>query len=273
MLWVETVLVYRQHTTMETTMDQKIFSKFRWQDRCSGLTIDTYIEPLAAALRSPFFYCFRQSEDCKSEPGSCNKYERMATSYLLMPSGQEVNRTSPGSKRFFFDMGSTSYNRGVAGEADSFKWFKETFQRRGVIFDHVFAWEAKQLDHQLYWSVVPDDMQTKIVFYNYPAVQTVQHMQNPLTQIMHRTRPEDYVVLKLDIDQNRLEEEFIRQIMDEPELYTRIDELFWENHVLEHPLATRAWRKSLKGTNKTLADSYIIFSKLRKLGIKAHSWI
>lgn len=278
MQWVGTVMMHRRHTRMETAMDQKIFSKFTWKDPCNGQTFDTYIEPLASSLRSPFFQCFNQPKDCYAEPGGCQKYGLSATSFLLMTSGQEVERIAPGNKRFFFDLGSTSFDRGVTGEADSFKWFKETFQARGVIFDQVFAWEAKQMDHRRYWSVVPDDMQMKIVFYNYPAIAKVGHSQNPLTHVKLRTRPEDYVVFKLDIDKNILEEEFIRQIMEDPELYTRIDELFWEHHVWNHPLANVEktwWRKggSLIGTKKTVADSYAMFTKLRKLGIKAHSWV
>lgn len=121
MQWVGTVMMHRRHTRMETAMDQKIFSKFTWKDPCNGQTFDTYIEPLASSLRSPFFQCFNQPKDCYAEPGGCQKYGLSATSFLLMTSGQEVERIAPGNKRFFFDLGSTSFDRGVTGEADSFK--------------------------------------------------------------------------------------------------------------------------------------------------------
>ena len=88
-----------------------------------------------------------------------------------------------------------------------------------------------------------------------------------------------HVHSQVDIDNSELEKEFINQVIEMPEVASRVDELFWEHHVLQHPLsntAGRAWRKregEMETATDTLADSYRIFQELRRLGIKAHSWV
>ena len=37
--------------------------------------------------------------------------------------------------------------------------------------------------------------------------------------------------------------------------------------------AALGWRRMLAGSNETLPDSYALFSRLRALGIRAHSWV
>lgn len=51
-------------------------------------------------------------------------------------------------------------------------------------------------------------------------------------------------------------------------IYRLVDVLFHENHV-NTPIMARYWGHSMK---ETLADSYHLFSELRKRGILAHSW-
>ena len=196
----------------DTDMDEGIFSKMTWRNPCTGTLSHTYIEPLADVLRSPFFWCFRASTrlafprigrpddrktGCGSEPGGCPKYNLMSTDYLLLPPGEEVEAARPGGRKFFFDLGCTTYNRGSGGEGDSMKWFMDTYKARGVVFDHVYAWEMVHIDPQHYWGSVPDDMTFKLVFYNVPAMSEIGHKHSPITHILKRTRPEDYVVLKV----------------------------------------------------------------------------
>mmetsp|Transcript_28505 Transcript_28505/g.73878 ORF Transcript_28505/g.73878 Transcript_28505/m.73878 type:complete len:421 (-) Transcript_28505:110-1372(-) len=289
--WIAAILERRgSKEDLTIPMDEAIFSRHVWRDNCTGEHTTTYIEPLAESLRSPHFYCFPNSDRmcitadpvdchkpepvCASEPGGCEKYSAMSTSYLLVPAQDTVSRVAPGGTHFFFDLGSTWYNAGVAGERDSQKWFKETYERRGVEFDHILAWEARPVDHPQYWSVVPVDVATKLVFYNTPAVTTPGHAQNPMTHILKRTRPSDYVVLKLDIDATEVESAFIQQLLSDPELLARVDEVYWEHHVQNHPLANNpgeGW--SGHPLDGDIAHSYDVFTLLRQKGVKAHSWI
>ena len=272
--WIQGTMSNRDvHSNVENMEDQSIFSKYTLRNSCSNTTTYTYIEPLAVSLRSPFYFCVPVSKD-NSEIGGPQKYNLFDTQFLMFPSSSEVNlASSPGTFRrnFFFDLGSTWYDEGVAGYRDSFKWFKDTYNSRGIVFDRVYAWEAQQtINHLKYWGRIPEDMGTKFAFFNYPASEVIGSSRNPLTHVKLKCRPDDYVVFKLDIDNNQVEEAFIRQILDDPELHLLIDEIFWENHVSKHPLIN-AWGS--KNVAQTTADSYELFSRLRRTGIRAHSWI
>jgi len=50
-----------------------------------------------------------------------------------------------------------------------------------------------------------------------------------------------------------------------------IDEFVWEHHV-DNYLMAHHWRSS-QDMNKSIADSYSYFLKLRHKGVRAHSWI
>jgi len=71
------------------------------------------------------------------------------------------------------------------------------------------------------------------------------------------------------------EQEFVRQILTDPELSSRIDEFFWEHHVIHHPVQWVGWGGTQleQETSHTMATSFGYFRELRRLGIRAHSWV
>ena len=58
---------------------------------------------------------------------------------------------------------------------------------------------------------------------------------------------------------------------------SRIDELFYEDHVQLHPLmhGRGPWLRFNNGPlpNRTMDQRYDLFFKLRQLGIRVHSWV
>jgi len=75
------------------------------------------------------------------------------------------------------------------------------------------------------------------------------------------------VIIKLDIDTPILENELIDQILNDKSISSLIDEMFFEMHVTINEMI-RFW-----GTpSGQLKDTYILFTKLRQLGIRMHSW-
>jgi hypothetical protein len=86
------------------------------------------------------------------------------------------------------------------------------------------------------------------------------------------TRPEDYVVLKLDIDTPAIELVLIDQVLADSEVRSRVDELYWEHEVHTSPMIHQGWGAH-GWPNETLAQSYELFTRLRELGIRAHSWV
>ena len=56
----------------------------------------------------------------------------------------------------------------------------------------------------------------------------------------------------------------------------RIDELYYEHHVIHSPMYKMWWNSRLGGDNRpneTLVDSYELFSALREKGVRAHAWV
>mmetsp|Transcript_35979 Transcript_35979/g.68967 ORF Transcript_35979/g.68967 Transcript_35979/m.68967 type:complete len:114 (-) Transcript_35979:516-857(-) len=113
-------------------------------------------------------------------------------------------------------------------------------------------------------------MYLKFHFYNTFATSEMGKLSNPLTHVLKRCKRHDFVVLKVDIDNNALEEELIRQLRDNPLLVELVDELFWEHHVTKSPIR-KYWKQTVG--KSTIADSYAIFHELRRNGIRAHSWV
>ena len=91
------------------------------------------------------------------------------------------------------------------------------------------------------------------------------------TRQIHRAS--ERVRAEIDIDAPHIEAALLAQIVADAELSSRIDELYFEHHVHRSPMAALGWRRMLAGSNETLPDSYGLFSRLRALGIRAHSWV
>jgi hypothetical protein len=82
------------------------------------------------------------------------------------------------------------------------------------------------------------------------------------------SKPHDYVLVKLDIDDDVLEQALIGQLAENQALLGLIDELFYEMRV-----TVPAMHKYL-GTfrRSTLKEVYQLFTRLRTIGIRMHSW-
>ncbi len=107
-------------------------------------------------------------------------------------------------------------------------------------------------------------------WFNIPANPDVQHPDNPLAVLRKVVKREDFLVLKLDIDNTPIEEQFIAQLMGDESLSALVDEMFFEHHYNMEPLVTLGWGG---GLNKTMDDSAKIFLGLRRKGVRIHVWV
>jgi hypothetical protein len=60
------------------------------------------------------------------------------------------------------------------------------------------------------------------------------------------------------------------QVIADPDVYERIDELFFEHHVNFAPMV-KSWGDVIN-KDQLLQDSYNLFADLRTKGIRAHGW-
>lgn len=228
---------------------------------CTGVKRTVYLEPLVSFLRHPLALCVA---------GDDRAYFR-DKSYLLVPHQEEVTHSA--SYKWLFDAGASTYNSGAGGASQS--WFVNTYRARGIEFDRIIGWEARPMDPKSQWSTVPDDIKRKTSWYNIPANATVDHADNPLTYIKKLTKPEDFVVFKLDIDTPQVEVAIVQQILNDAELHTLIDEFYFEHHVTGSPMQWHGWGNlsTVETPLNDITDSYELFSYLRTKGIRSHSWV
>jgi hypothetical protein len=169
------------------------------------------------------------------------------------------------------------------------RWFIDAYRARGIEFDRIIAWEAVPVDHHMLWRSAegyPPELHSRVTYYNTPISDDAVSADNPLNHIAALAREEDWVVFKLDVDNNPLEISLVRQLLASPSLLALVDEFFWEHHVRGSPL--QKTRVSFMGTNNigwgvhtprvgdpdsTLADSYRLLTALREAGVRAHAWI
>eukprot|EP01134_Creolimax_fragrantissima_P005201 CFRG5201T1 len=232
---------------------KEVFSYFKTTVRCEGedpVVEEEPIEPLVGFLRHPMFLCFSGNF-------------RVDKDYLI-PSFI----SSWGSGRnFYFDAGASTYLSGAGGASQG--WFVEEYRTHGIEFEHIWGWEAKGEQKSLLRET-PKDIVAKTSFFAIPVSAEVDHMHNPIRFIKQNCKEEDFVVFKLDIDTPVVETPLARQLLD-PEVAKLIDEYYFEDHVSGNPMEHYGWTTSEK--DHDLANSIEYFYKLRKLGIRAHSWV
>lgn len=241
----------------------EVFSRHVYTDSCTGQVLfELPIEPLVGFLRHPQTHC--------GGGGNVDK------DYMLPLFRNEWNSTNPysggQSTSFIFDLGASVYNSGLGGASQS--WFIDTYLARGYRFQRILDWEAKEHPPKVLFEGIPLDIMTGLSYFNIPVTSEPNDKYNPLTYIRTLCKPEDFVVLKIDIDTPNLEEALIKQVVNDPQLAVLIDELYFEHHVSGSPMQHRGWG-NIPGVHLggDIVDSYKLFTKLRELGIRAHSWV
>jgi len=184
--------------------------------------------------------------------------------WLVFPDSKVL---TAGGKSRFFDAGGSTFN-----EALSF--LLGMYTGHGIVFDEVYVWEYKKQGTESYWMNVDKDTRAywepRLTFYDGIGVTAEKnHEHNPVDRIFKICAPEDYCAFKLDIDTPQVETPLYEQLLEAPtETQAKLDEFFFEHHVngVMHPW----WGDAINGT---FADSYKLFGELRKLGVRAHSWV
>ena len=170
---------------------------------------------------------------------------------------------SSGSQKILIDIGSSYFKSRHGNTAEiGTKWFYDYFKTKSIRFDRIIAFEYQKLEPRRVWEELPDDVYPFYTFINV-GVEAEMGRFNPWKMVNAIAKAEDYVVLKLDIDKPLLESALMDQLLDEDSAARNlIDELFFEKHVSANP----------KSKEDKLKDSYELFTKLRKQGIRMHGW-
>jgi hypothetical protein len=258
--------------------DERVFSRFEYGLKCDGvLRADqprqfVFIEPLAGMLRHPLV--------CESPlTYMLNKQYLLIDEWAAHRDDEFIRRecralsvSSRGDhqvRSFYFDLGASLWTTGFGGASQS--WFYYTYHQCCIDFDRFLMWEGKKENRIAVFEQIPGPVKPRYHWYNVHASPSEGSWRNPLTSILSEARVDDFVMLKIDIDSPLIELQLLTQIVENPTLAALIDELFFEHHVNVEIMRTE-WALSSKYPvyqNESLS----IFSRLRALGIRAHSWV
>lgn len=233
-----------------------------------------YIEPLAGILRHPLacesmkLHLLRRDYMVVDVWAAHNAFNAKPTIPAFLIS--EPTKLVRPPRAYYFDLGASTWTTGSGGASQP--WFCGVYQDMCIRFDDIFAWEVKKIDASQMMRALPGPIKPKYHWYNVPAATAEGDWDNPLTIVLSETRPDDLVIFKLDIDNWRVEETFVKQILASPALQSRIDEMFWEHHVNFQPMVDCCWRRTAHPSSKQ-EDSLKLFGALRSAGIRMHSWV
>jgi len=247
---------------------EHVFSKFVFLDETTGEEYVEYIEPLVSHLRYPLARCLN--------PEDPYYYFREITfrGWLMPPPNVRNER------KFYFDAGASQWDDGAGGP--SLKYFEAMWKRHGMEWDDIYAYEMMTTAIEFYQTVPPEFM--TLVHYLQCAVSSspLEHTdETPFLpfEVMLHTMPEDYVLLKLDIDAPTVENGNIDYLFqtqphnseEEDQFFNVINEVVYEHHIYDNYLMRDLW--GTKASRDSMEDSYRMFLNLRLRGIRAHSWI
>jgi hypothetical protein len=174
------------------------------------------------------------------------------------------------------DLGSSYFGGWTqSAAAASGQWFYEHYHARGQKFNRFVAVEVEILDDNTAFQQVPDDLIGIYTLMNIPLTMGDDKL-NAVEMFKRIVKPEDFFVLKLDIDSAPIEEPIVQNLLaDDPEnggASALIDELMFEHHVNFYPM-NGPWKISPNSTKDgDLFTSYNVFRDLRRKGIRSHSW-
>lgn len=258
-------------------MDPSLFSRFEYEFVCLhgpctkklpvgrtlGETHTSFIEPLFGYLRHPQIFL----NDGLGRGMSYKEYmivDKWALNHLYTR-WQRRQRHS-----FYFDLGASTYFSGFGGASQN--WFVGLGDCMCVPFTEMRLWEATKTHPRHVWEMY-QPLRPHYFWFNYPLATDFRSWRNPLNHFLRSVPPdgESPVLFKIDFDSPKAERRIVDTIVEHRELHERIDELFFEHHVVLGRMK-HFWGGSMD-SNSTVVESIDLFLSMRKLGIRAHSWV
>mmetsp|Transcript_27949 Transcript_27949/g.31957 ORF Transcript_27949/g.31957 Transcript_27949/m.31957 type:complete len:407 (+) Transcript_27949:31-1251(+) len=214
-----------------------------------------YIEPILPPLRDPKF--------C----GSPKLDNIMDMDYFIHDFTAMCQQLKKTSRIILIDMGASPLFHSTEGEHNPAIYLTSLYAKFGMAFDHVYAYELTQIDPTEVYKSLPPNMIASYHWINIGVSADPHSFQNPFKMLLENYNEDDLIVVKLDIDANDIELEFLRQIMVNTQLQKLIDQLYWENNSVfgmgsDQEITATLTKKSLE-----------MFTDLRTLGVAVHPWV
>ena len=221
-----------------------------------------YMEPLLPPLRHPLV-CYTNN--------IYNYYLKakhlLDLSYIVHDFNALCHKLQPNSRIVLIDMGASLqfhdegyYSNGTDQSTLPAVYLTELFRKFGMPFDHIYAYEITETKPQTMVESIPEHLRAAYHWINVGVDPAPNSINNPLNLIHNHFNEDDVIIVKLDIDADRIEQQFIQQLLtDERFNITRLIDHFY----FEHHLGDKYERK----------ESIDLFARLRERGIPAHYWV
>lgn len=254
------------------------------------------IEPLSGIARHPF-----AKVGCQDSMFNKNIFD---IEYLVLHNNCGSTASKP--RTILYDMGASVGFKGVPGGiystsprlagglAPSLPLFYRLYADRCLEPDLVFAWEPNpKVTLDEFFGELPQSIREKVHFYQDYVTDEVfqQRLKHPmaliaanatkyaktavsktttlLKELVNHAKPEDFVIVKLDIDTPEVEHAMVQSIAESPNVAALIDEMFFEYHFHFDGL-NFGWGTEVAGNVDTALG---LMHRLRTLGIRSHFWI
>ena len=262
-----------------------------WSTLTSAGGLTARLEPLAGFLRDPRTSCRGvssllpaipyASEDAKGHIFLDAPFYAEVARGLRAAQAQQQQKQHRPPRALLFDVGSTRWfatGEGAETGHRGIHWFVDTYARLGLPFDDIYAWEARPTPAAEYFEGMPLAVVARTHYLNLPVrAASGAHAgdgslpDDLIALIKAAVQPGDFVVVKLDIDTEELEERIVLDILADDDLSALIDDFYFEHHVENAVMGRLGWGPA--GSHiRDVADSIHLFQALRRRGIRAHSW-
>lgn len=258
-------------TTLQATSGagSKVFSHFEYSNSCGGEPLRVPIEPLVGLLRHPLVMrgCNPEGHSLMAEvrhdEPNRPDYHIQNKGYMLINPIERATwaQMYPG-RAILLDIGTGRYRSG------SLPWFTEFYRQRGVEFDDIFGWEVKPSSGPEYWGEVPVEMRARMHYFNVPCDTGSDSPFNPLNIVKNMYQPGDFIVIKLDIDNEPIEQAMMKQLRENEGIVDMVAEMYFEQHFN----ATEMRWSFGTGLKTQLADVQQHFFDFRTRGLRLHYW-
>jgi len=219
-----------------------------------SMLVEERIEPLVGHMRHPY------GLPACTPSGVAGVSVQDRAYLMLMGDDAAATRARYPGRAILLDAGTNKYE-------SSLGYLIPAYARLGIHFDAVYAWEARPANGTAYWASVPADVKPHLHFYNDRVTPEPGSAMNPVDWIRDMHRPGDYIVFKLDIDNDVVESKLIQQVLALDNAGDIIAEMFFEKHY------SAADMKPYFGSPGTKYPAALrLMHELRTKGVRAHFW-
>lgn len=192
----------------------------------------------------------------------------MSMDYLVHDFEAMCKNLVPDSRIVLFDLGASLSFHQDSGDQPILSLIR-TYEKFGFYFDHIYAFEKSVSPPEKVFEALPEDLMASYHWINVGVETEERSKLNPLKHILKQFSADDFIVVKLDVDNPSVELPLVEQILTDASIAELIDQFYFEHHVLLEELRG-AWGEGVQGS---VLSSLELFQTLRSRGVAAHFWV